>query len=880
MVDEFRICEEFRIVAIDEYGKLSDTIGYSEFMGAVSLIGETVASLRNCLIALSMPKHAAVVAIIVAERFAISPTDIILHSTALTFDPSIVELFLALLSGSALLITPDLIRSRPAVLADVLLKFEASIVQLTPSLLKLLPHSALVKMFHANSALRILMVGGESFPANFLRKYVSERTHVSVYNVYGVTEVSCWASCRLWNMCEEEVDIGDPLLNTIFHIDAQGELLIGGPRKCFLNGRLSGEWTRTGDLVERSVDGRIFWRGRCDDQLKLNGIRVSIADVANAAESIDGVDSAIAICWRNKAIVLFVKSHLNDIKSILINHLPSMWIPHAIVPIEEWPLNQHGKADRTELLKIFEKRNCSSTREDVSTILANYGIDTMRDKTVTFHSLGITSLCATELMFKLEHLVETPNFALLQFLLSETATVGDLLKLLRVDEEFASSTAGQHHAEEVTVQVQPLTGLYESSLAWEWDSGKCIDSTPIVHEGCVFVGSHSGRFVSINIANGYINWEIRLSDRIEAMAALQYGVIAVGCYDHCVYFIDEQSGTILWVFKTGDVVKSTPTFVSKGKCVVGSHDRFLYFVDYEKQTKLWQVECGGGVLVCAIVVRDTVIVASLSGKLLCASLETGQPFWEAQLGSPVFATPCIVGNGILLAVDVRGDVSLRECLTGSKIDGYAIGENVFAKPLMLCDSSGVLLTQRGSVILFGIHPFCILTRLKIGSSAFVRSPVLCNESTTVFLQNTTGQLFALQLSNLKSICQTKNVASSQLDAIQFRNSRRNDETLAMLDSEQQSRSSVTCERQAKSTITMPDISSNNGRIIFGDSLREAENMVESVAEVLSQNTETFGGVVIVESQNDDKTHSTNYHALIGSRDDRLRCFMFAKKTTS
>uniref|UniRef100_A0A0M3HFZ5 AMP-binding domain-containing protein n=1 Tax=Ascaris lumbricoides TaxID=6252 RepID=A0A0M3HFZ5_ASCLU len=141
------------------------------------------------------------------ERFLLLPSDVILHSTALSFDPSVVELFLALSIGSELLIVTDSLRSRPAMLADVLLKFHASIdrslehsfsFQTTPSLFKLLPHSALVKIFDTKSALRVLLLGGEAFPSKFLSHYISEGTRVNIFNVYGITEVSCWASCRQW----------------------------------------------------------------------------------------------------------------------------------------------------------------------------------------------------------------------------------------------------------------------------------------------------------------------------------------------------------------------------------------------------------------------------------------------------------------------------------------------------------------------------------------------------------------------------------------------------------------------------------------------------------------------------------------------------------
>uniref|UniRef100_A0A915BNA9 AMP-dependent synthetase/ligase domain-containing protein n=1 Tax=Parascaris univalens TaxID=6257 RepID=A0A915BNA9_PARUN len=782
-------------------------------------------------------------------RFSLLPSDVILHSTALSFDPSVVELFLALSIGSELLIVSDSLRSRPAMLANVLLKFHASFVQMTPSLLKLLPHSALVKIFDEKSVLRILLLGGEAFPSKFLSHYISEGTRVNIFNVYGVTEVSCWASCRQWKSGEDEVDIGDPLLDTTFRVDSAGQLLIGGQRRCFLDGQLAEEWTPTGDVVERRCSGKLFWKGRCDDQIKVNGIRVNLTEIVNAVERVDGVYSAIAIGWRNKAVVLFVKGQHADIANNLRKQIPPKWFPHAIVPLSEWPLNRHGKVDRDALLKIFEQQNSLTKREDIASVLANYGIDTIKHQTATFHSLGLTSLYATELMFKLEHLLKEPNFSLLPFLLSETSTVGDLLGLLHLDGALSSDDRSECF--ETITEISPLKGIYESSLIWEWDSLKCIDATPIVHEGRVFIGSHSGRFVSINIIDGHKNWEIRLPNRIEATAALQYGIIAVGCYDHFVYFIDQRNGTIVWSFETGDIIKATPTFVAEGECIVASHDHFAYLLDYNNRTKRWQLQCDGGILAKPTLLHNFAIIASLSGKLICASLKAGIPSWEVHVGSPLFASICLVEEGRnFIVADVRGNVSLRDCFTGSEIESFAVNESIFAVPQIINSSMGVLLTQCGSVIFFHIQSFSIYKCLRIKSSSFVRPPVLINDA-TIFLNNTTGQLFALELSKVIS----KRRKESPYGAIS--------------DSEEQRASEKSLSNAA---------SEHNG--IDENSVPDQEDLSQSVAEVLSQIAETFGGVVIIENKEDGEENSSSYRAIIGTRSNRLRCFNFMKKSVS
>ena len=52
------------------------------------------------------------------------------------------------------------------------------------------------KILNKDSSLRVLAFGGESCPTlSTLRQWRSSQSNTTIYNLYGITEVSCWASC-------------------------------------------------------------------------------------------------------------------------------------------------------------------------------------------------------------------------------------------------------------------------------------------------------------------------------------------------------------------------------------------------------------------------------------------------------------------------------------------------------------------------------------------------------------------------------------------------------------------------------------------------------------------------------------------------------------
>lgn len=239
--------------------------------------------------------------------------DRILFSTNLFFDPSIVEMFLAMYCGAELIIIPTDFTAKSFLLEKVILTVEKlSFAQFTPAVLQRFSNNFLRNLFGSNAPIRNILIGGEVFPLNLIRFYCSENCTANIFNVYGITEVSCWATCHKFvltarffnfyfvylrielveknnfvfyytkildkfnfNFSKNEkkdlnlTEIGEPLLNTTIQIDNEGVILIGGSRKCFINFDfdLQNNLIQTEDVsiqryCELNSTSRIFVRGR------------------------------------------------------------------------------------------------------------------------------------------------------------------------------------------------------------------------------------------------------------------------------------------------------------------------------------------------------------------------------------------------------------------------------------------------------------------------------------------------------------------------------------------------------------------------------------------------------------------------------------------
>jgi len=119
---------------------------------------------------------------------------------------------------------------------------------------------------------------------------------------------------------------------------------------------------RTGDLCEME-QGLIYYHGRLDGQVKLNGFRMELEDIENNLVRVPNIARAavLPVFQDGKVVSLtaFVLLEEPDglpslkrarqIKEALAALLPSYMIPRKITAVESFPLNTNGKVDKKAL---------------------------------------------------------------------------------------------------------------------------------------------------------------------------------------------------------------------------------------------------------------------------------------------------------------------------------------------------------------------------------------------------------------------------------------------------------------------------------------------------------------------------------------------------
>ncbi|KAK5869916.1 hypothetical protein PBY51_024593 [Eleginops maclovinus] len=294
--------------------------------------------------------------------FQMSAHDVVLLASPLTFDPSVVDIFLALSAGAQLLIIPSVIKKMPRRLARLLFKdHKTTVLQVTPTLLCRFGHHILKhEVFSSGSSLRVLALGGETCPSPaLLRNWRHKDNKTHIYNIYGITEVSCWASCykipesllQSSNPVPPFVPIGTPLMDTMVEVrdehdcvvtEGEGQVFIGGEdRVCLLDDEqtvVPGTMRATGDWVNVK-DTQLYYLGRRDRIIKRHGKRVNLDSLQQLILSLPQVEaSAVGLFETTRLLAFVVASTSGDQKEaspLTSAQKPAEQTPSALAELQE-----------------------------------------------------------------------------------------------------------------------------------------------------------------------------------------------------------------------------------------------------------------------------------------------------------------------------------------------------------------------------------------------------------------------------------------------------------------------------------------------------------------------------------------------------------------
>ena len=346
----------------------------------------------------------------------------VLGATSLNFDVSVFEIFATLLNGGCVSLVPDHLSLTETA------GWTGGLICIVPSVL-----SALLSSGDTAIQSQAVLTGGERLSQALATRTIEAMPNVRLINGYGPTESGVYATRHVCSSTvTSDPPIGRPIpgaqlavLDTsgrLVPFGCVGELYIGG------NG-LSGGYLnaphltkerfyqvvirdstktmyRTGDIVRWDDDQNLHFVSRIDDQVKVRGVRVELAEVESALASLPFVSqAAVTFSPARQTLTGYVVIGATEIissahvRAALGNFLPRAMLPSEINFLPSMPLTANGKIDRRALRSSKSRQAthvpfASSQEQALAAILAEVlGLDSV-ERHDNFFDLGGHSLHA------------------------------------------------------------------------------------------------------------------------------------------------------------------------------------------------------------------------------------------------------------------------------------------------------------------------------------------------------------------------------------------------------------------------------------------------------------------------------------------------------
>lgn len=305
----------------------------------------------------------------------VSKSSVYLFSTPFSFDVSITEIFSWVYESKILVF--DISSYKKFRELDLIAnKYKVTHMAASPSyFLSLLTSYSQDSLINLFEYMKFVMIAGEEFKIKIFDLWKKSNWKYRLFNLYGPTEATVYAlyhELKKSDNYNDSVPLGKSLNGCKYYVDKKGnqdigELILMGDGVCdgYINDEKENNLRfneinniktyRTGDYVQLQNNNLLF-KGRKDNQIQINGIRVELGEIENRIRKIDIVDD-VAIIFYNKVlianIVLNKETSKEKFNNLLEEQLERHMIPNYYTFVKELKKNLSNKIDKKYIIDSY-----------------------------------------------------------------------------------------------------------------------------------------------------------------------------------------------------------------------------------------------------------------------------------------------------------------------------------------------------------------------------------------------------------------------------------------------------------------------------------------------------------------------------------------------
>lgn len=224
-------------------------------------------------------------------------------------------------------------------------------------------------------------------------------------------------------------------------------------------------------------------------------------------------------------------------------------------------------------------------------------------------------------------------------------------------------------------------------------------------------------------------WRFKAGDEVKSSPAVVKERVYIGSSDNHIYAIDIQTGKQVWSKGLDDEIEASPTVVDN-VVYIGTLNGTLYALDSASGTEHWKFSTDDKLVGSANWFRDSesrlhILIGSYDAILYCIDSQTSQSVWTYETGNYINGSPavgdkyCVFGgcDAFLHIISTSDGSKTGEIDTGAYIAGSAAiqGEYVYIG------------NYDGELLKASLATHEVIWRYTIDGGPFISSPAVTDE---------------------------------------------------------------------------------------------------------------------------------------------------------
>ncbi|PBC34233.1 Acyl-CoA synthetase family member [Apis cerana cerana] len=682
---------------------------------------------------------------------AITKCDKISQFTNFTFDPSIIEIFLALSNAGTLFMVSKSLKNNPDRLLKVAYSSQITILQITPSVFMYnwSPESLKSSILSNNTSLRAILFGGEPFPK---LEVISETMHpynnTKIYNIYGITEVSCWASINEILITGGQFNVhylGQVLSHTLLQVrNKRGEVITSGTgflyigsnqRVCLVNDENIEDlelpvFRDSGDIVDIDEEGKIFYKGRKNSFIKRFGNKVDLTKLKEFVLQIDFVKNCYVL-WDDS----YHHLHLPD-KIHFMNHIE--FTSSGKISLEH--SKEHYIQD-----KITDKIINNIDLQQIEVAFKSIWENNLQRKNIGFVKLGGTSIVALQISNAMSEISNIEFPKLIGMLLMDS-TIDECLNYIKsivLNNQNGIIDLKSHNNIRELPLITVITIEDEKSFRDSNKKNKKYNSTIQVNDIqlCQWYKCRGQVYNYISDINEEFKLQYDTISKVKIQKTydmrkcvdasptiFRYSdgktYATVGSHSGFIFTfeLEKECHNPIFKIKLPDRIESSVLILDNFRGIVGCYDGNIYCFHLKTGKFIWNYKTGNVVKNSVTFCKEKgiIFVGSYDCYIYCLSVKDGSEIWKFKFGNgSINASGCLhLQSDTVLFGTLDGFCLALQQLSGKLVWKYKLSDPIFVAPVSLNNGLVLFCSVTGLLCCFDIEVNVKMWTYKINGNIF------------------------------------------------------------------------------------------------------------------------------------------------------------------